>query len=435
MAKRPAPDRNSKSNRKASAAATANDVGSDVMASDVIVVGGGLVGMTFAATLSRSGINVTVIERADPETLVAAPHDGRASAIAYGSQRLLNAAGLWHGMKDHAEPILDIRVVEGGSPLFLHFNSQALGNKDPADNVLGYMLENRHNRAALYAAAAKLPLNFVAPASITDIDRGPGLVTVTLDDGRIFQAPLLVAADGVRSKLREDAGITVHGWSYRQVGIVCTVKHEKPHCGVALENFLPMGPFAVLPLKDNRSSIVWTEKESTAPAIVALNDHQFLEELKRRFGDYLGEIEIEGMRWAYPLKLQHAESYTASRLALIGDAAHGMHPIAGQGLNLGIRDVGALAEVIVDARRLGQDIGAKTVLDRYAQWRRFDNLTLLAVTDNLNKLFSTDVMPIKIARKLGIAAVDKIPPLKNFLMEHARGTVGDLPRLLQGAPL
>ncbi|HJN04366.1 MAG TPA: UbiH/UbiF/VisC/COQ6 family ubiquinone biosynthesis hydroxylase [Alphaproteobacteria bacterium] len=398
---------------------------------DVAVIGGGLVGMAFAAAVARAGLRTVVIERGDPAEFVAAPYDGRASAIAFASQRLLDAAGLWHAMAAHAEPIVEIRVSDGASPLFLHYDHADLG-----EGALGYMVENRHTREALYARARRLPdLLLLTGATVETVDPGEGQASVRLADGRRIDAALLVGADGVRSRTREGAGIKTYGWTYHQTGIVCTVHHQRPHNGVAHEHFLPAGPFAILPLKGNRSSLVWTEREDLAPGMMALDDDAFLAEVAARFGDFLGTLKLEGPRWSYPLGLQHAERYTAPRLALIGDAAHGIHPIAGQGLNLGLRDVAALAEVLVDARRLGLDIGGAQVLSRYERWRRVDTMLMLSVTDALNRLFSNDIAPVQLARDLGLAAVNKLPSLKRFFMAHARGTVGSLPRLLRGLPL
>ncbi|MCG8696363.1 MAG: FAD-dependent monooxygenase, partial [Minwuiales bacterium] len=258
---------------------------------------------------------------------------------------------------------------------------------------------------------------------------------VHLADGTVVSAPLCVGADGRNSPLRQSAGIKCAAWSYHQVGIVCTVHHELPHGGVAQERFLPAGPFAILPMTGNRSSLVWTERADLAPAMMALDEAAFTAEMASRFGDYLGALEVVGPRWSYPLALHLAERYTDRRLALVGDAAHGIHPIAGQGLNLGLRDVAALAEVIVDTARLGLDIGDAVPLERYQRWRRFDALLLAAVTDSLNRLFSNDIEPIRLARDLGLAAVNRMGPLKRVFMSHARGTVGQLPKLLQGQSL
>ena len=398
---------------------------------DVAVIGGGLVGMAFAAAVARAGLRTVVIERGDPAEFVAAPYDGRASAIAFASQRLLDAAGLWHAMAAHAEPIVEIRVSDGASPLFLHYDHADLG-----EGALGYMVENRHTREALYARARRLPdLLLLTGATVETVDPGEGQPSVRLADGRRIDAALLVGADGVRSRTREGAGIKTYGWTYHQTGIVCTVHHQRPHNGVAHEHFLPAGPFAILPLKGNRSSLVWTEREDLAPGMMALDDDAFLAEVAARFGDFLGTLKLEGPRWSYPLSLQFAKRSIDRRLVLIGDAAHGMHPIAGQGLNMGLRDVAALAEVLVDAQRLGLDIGDDTVLERYDRWRRFDNTMMLAATDALNRLFSNDVASLKFARDAGLAAVDAIPPLKKLFMRYAMGVVGDLPKLLRGQPL
>jgi len=244
-----------------------------------------------------------------------------------------------------------------------------------------------------------------------------------------------VGADGKNSFCRSNAGIGVKGWDYGQTAIVCTIGHTQPHNGLALEHFLPGGPFAVLPMNGNRSSIVWAEKEARIAHYMALSDKAFIAELKERMGDWLGDVHLIGNRFSYPLSLQHAERYTAARLALVGDAAHAIHPVAGQGFNMGVRDVAALAEAIVDYARLGLDVGSAPVLERYARWRRADNLSMMAGTDGLVRLFSNDIRPIKRARQLGLAAVEKLPPLKRFFMRHAMGTVGKLPRLVKGEAL
>jgi 2-octaprenyl-6-methoxyphenol hydroxylase len=270
---------------------------------------------------------------------------------------------------------------------------------------------------------------------VAGVARGPAKVEIGLAGGGRILAPICVAADGRNSALRAAAGIKCVSWDYRQTGIVCTVAHERPHRGTAQERFLPAGPFAILPMTGNRSSLVWTERADLAPAILALAADEFLAELALRFGDHLGRLSVVGPRWSYPLSLHHAESYVDRRLVLVGDAAHGIHPIAGQGLNLGLRDVAALAEVLVDAGRLGLDLGQADVLERYQRWRRVDVLSLSAVTDLLNRLFSNDIAPVKLVRDLGLAAVNALPPLKRVFMRHAMGSTGTLPRLLQGVAL
>lgn len=411
------------------------------IACEVLIVGGGMVGLTLALTLAGAGVAVVVVDREDPATAQSAAFDGRSSAIARGSQQALAAAGLWAEMAAAAEPIVQIRVSDGriglgASSLFLHYDSREVDG-----GPLGYIVENREIRRVLHDSAARRPcLRLLAPQQALEVVRDAERVEAQLADGGRVKARLVVAAEGRTSPLREAAGIRTTSWSYPQTGIVCTVAHELPHRGVAHEHFLPSGPFAMLPMIDaadgtHRSSIVWTEQSGLAPAVMKLDDPQFAAEIARRFGASLGRLEPIGGRWAYPLSLMHAERYQDRRLALVGDAAHGIHPIAGQGLNLGLRDVAALAEAIVDARRLGLDIGGAAVLERYARWRRLDNLMLIAVTDGLNRLFSNDVAPLRLARGLGLAAVNRLPGLKRFFMGHAMGLVGDVPRLLRGEAL
>ena len=407
---------------------------------DVAIVGGGMVGMTFAAALGGAGLSVAVIDAEPPPAMTAAAFDGRSSAIAYGSQQVLAGVGAWAAMEPEAQPILDIRVSDGDaagfvSRLFLHYDHRNLG-----DQPFGHIIENRVIRRALLGRVAELDsVRSYAPARVASLDRSRRGVELSLQDGSRLSARLAVAADGRNSPLRDAAGIKVTSWDYAQTGIVCTVAHEKPHHGVAHEHFLPAGPFAMLPMVDaeglHRSSIVWTERRVLAPAMLALDDAAFGLEMERRFGLSLGRLRPLGRRFAYPLTLVHAERYVDERLALLGDAAHGIHPIAGQGLNLGLRDVAALAEGLVDAHRLGLDIGDGLALERYQRWRRFDNMMLLAVTDGLNRLFSNDIAPLRLVRDLGLAAVDRLPPLKKLFMRHAMGLVGDLPRLIRGERL
>jgi 2-octaprenyl-6-methoxyphenol hydroxylase len=420
---------------------------------EVLIVGGGLVGLSLAVALADAGIDVLVVDRADPQAQLDQGFDGRAAAVARGSQRALAGIGLWDDLADVAEPILDIRVSDGrvgaaASRLFLHYD-----HRDVDEGPLGFIIENRLIRRALHARGGRLSAHLMwrAPGRLVDLARGPGRVTARVEDEdgiAPVTARVAICAEGREATLRTQAGIGVTRWDYGQSGIVCTVAHERPHRGVAHEHFLPSGPFAMLPMTDgedgtgdkagrrvHRSSIVWTERQALVPAMMALDNAAFAAEIQRRFGDSLGALRAIGGRWAYPLSLIHAERYAARRLALVGDAAHGIHPIAGQGLNLGLRDVAALAETLVDARRLGLDLGAADVLTRYERWRRFDSLLLIAATDSLNRLFSNDLGPLRLARDLGLAAVDRLPPLKRFFMRHAMGLVGDLPKLLQGLPL
>jgi 2-octaprenyl-6-methoxyphenol hydroxylase len=397
---------------------------------ELAVVGGGLNGMTLGIACASAGLRVAVLDREDPTTILSERFDGRTSAIAYGSMRVLAGIGVWPLVAEQAEAILEIRVADNSAPLFLHYDHGEIG-----DEPLGWIVENRHLRRALYDRAGQLPnLEMVAPMAVEHADYD-AVATLALADGGKIQAELIAAADGKNSPLREAARIRTVTWSYPQIGIVTTVRHAKPHHGVAIEHFLPAGPFAILPMTKSRSSIVWTEDASLAPELLALDDGAFHRELRHRFGDFLGEISVEGPRWSYPLSFLHATSYMAPRLVLVGEAAHVVHPIAGQGLNLGIRDTAALAECLVDGRRLGLDLADATLLARYQRWRRFDNVVLAGVTDGLNRLFSNTVPPIKIARDLGLAAVAHIPPLKRLFMRHAMGMIGDLPRLVRGEAL
>lgn len=395
---------------------------------DVLIVGGGFVGAALACALAQAGLAVAVIEAAAPGALHDASFDGRASAIALTSRRLLTHVGVWDKLKEVAAPMLDIRVADGDSRLFLHYDHRQVG-----DEPFGHMVENRHLRRALYQRMAELSptLDLRAPARLTGLTRSATGVVGHLASGETIGAALVVAADGRGSRVRDEAGIRVTSWRYRQSAIVCTVRAEKPHHFVAHEHFLPAGPFAILPLLDNHASLVWTEKEDLAPAILALDEEGFHAQLARRFGDFLGPIEVVGPKWCYPLSLQYAWRATDQRLALIGDAAHAMHPVAGQGVNMGFRDVAALAEAILDRDMLGLDIGAPDVLARFERWRRFDNMLMLGMTDGLVRLFSNDVAPIRLGRDLGLAVVNRLKPLKTFFMRHAMGEIGELPRLMR----
>lgn len=403
---------------------------------DVVVIGGGPIGGLTACCLASAGLDVAVIEAAEPSALSRPGTDGRSIAVALSAQRVFAGAGIWPLMEPEAQPILEIRVTDGASPLFLHYDHDAIG-----DDPFGWIVENTTIRRAVHQRLSELATaRLIAPARVIGVERGPTHATVTLEDGRSLRTALVVAADGRASPTRKGAGIALTRWDYHQSGIVCTVAHEKPHGGVAHERFLPSGPFAILPMPSdakhpNRSSIVWTERVHLADAIVGQSDDGFLAELHSRFGDFLGKVELAGPRFHYPLSLQFAERAIDRRLALVGDAAHGMHPIAGQGMNMGVRDVAALAEVVVDARRLGLDVGGPDVLERFQRWRRFDNMLMLGLTDVLNRLFSNKIPPLKLARDLGLAAVQAMPGMKKVFMKHAMGVVGDLPRMMRGERL
>jgi 2-octaprenyl-6-methoxyphenol hydroxylase len=399
---------------------------------ELLIAGGGLSGLLLSVACAGAGLSTAVVDRDDPAAMQSEAFDGRCSAIAYGSQQVLTGLGLWPEIAGEAQPILEIRVADDEAPLFVHYDHRDLRPATP----LGWIVENRVLRRALFARASRLPdLQLLAPVAVTAVEASAAGAVATLSEGGRMGARLVAAADGKGSPLRKEAGIGVLEWRYKQTGIVATVAHDAPHRGVAVEHFLPAGPFAILPLTGNRSSIVWTEREALTPRLLALPEAAFAEELRARFGDFLGEVRPVGPRWSYPLSLLQAERYAATRLALVGEAAHVIHPIAGQGLNIGIRDVAALAELIIDHRRLGLDIGDPQLLARYERWRRFDAIALAAVTDGLNRLFSTDLAPLRLARDLGLAAVNRLPPLKRLLMRDAMGVTGDLPRLLRGEKL
>ncbi len=416
-----------------------SDAGNPIVV-EAAIVGAGMTGLTLACALAGAGLSVAVIDRTDPAAMTAAGFDGRTTAIAAGSARVLDGIGLWDGLAPRACPIKRIRVSDGDSRLFLHYDHAEIG-----DEPLGCIVENRDIRDALYARSAADPrIAMLAPAEIAGVTRETAGAEVALADGRTVRARLVLACDGRASTLRRGAGIPVTKWRYGQSSFVCNIVHERPHDNVAHERFLPGGPFAILPLKDadtpiaglrHRSSIVWSEADALADAITAMDDARFTAELADRVGGFLGEIALASPRRVHPLGLSHAIRYTDRRLALVGDAAHAIHPIAGQGLNMGIRDVAALAELLVDARRLGRDIGEPDILAGYERWRRFDNMLLAVVTDALTRLFSNDFAPLRVARDLGLAAVNATPPARRFLMRHAMGVVGDLPRLVRGEAL
>ena len=408
------------------------DVEQDVERADVAIVGAGLVGGTLACALAAHGVKVALVDRTVPAAMTRDTFDGRASAVAAGGQRLLSAIGIWPHLAPFVEPIREIRVSDGDAPLFLHYHHADIGTE-----VLGVMAENRHLRTATFARMAELQdtLRLIAPATVSHMTQSADAAVLHLADGREVAAAMVVTAEGRDAKLRDQAGIRVTGWTYPQTAIVATIGHEKPHRGIAHERFLPAGPFAILPLPDDngvhRSSLVWTERADTATSYLALDDAAFLAEIDERVGGFLGRLSLIGPRFSHPLGLQFAAQYTKGRLVLAGDAAHGIHPIAGQGLNLGLRDAAALTDVIVDARRLGLDPANPEALARYERWRRADNLVMAGVTDVLNRLFSNDIGPVKLFRDVGLGLINRLPPAKRLFMRHAMGTAGDLPRLMR----
>jgi 2-octaprenyl-6-methoxyphenol hydroxylase len=398
---------------------------------DVIVLGGGLTGLALADTLGSAGFEVAVIERAALSSLTAAPFDGRVTAIARGGQRLLETSGVWPHLEGAAQPILDIVVREGFSPLSVRYDHRDVGGEP-----LGFIVENRAIRGGLLARAGELRgVRLLAPAEVASLDIQTGGVKAKLADGRQVAAPLLAVCEGKFSRTREQLGIRVRQQPYQQTGIVCTLGHERPHHGVAIERFFPDGPFARLPMQGNHCSLVWALDDALARTVCGLDDKAFLGEVAERFGDDLGELTLEGRRWHYPLVLTFADAYTAPRAVLVGDAARGIHPIAGQGWNLALRDVAAVAEIVADRLRLGLDPGDAMALERYAAWRRFDGLALVGITDGINRLFANDLFPLRVAREAGLALVDRLPPVKRFFMRHAMGLVGDLPRAMRGLPI
>ena len=404
---------------------------------DVLIGGAGVAGLALAVALRQglgAGFAVTV---ADP-ALDKSPNDPRASAIVAAAQRLFEAIGVWERVAGEAQPILDMvvtdsRLTDAVRPVFLTFD----GDAEPGQ-PFAHMVENGPLHAALLARAREIGV-VLRPAGIAESSAlsafGGQDLSVALAGGERLRARLLVAADGARSGIRERAGIPTRGWNYGQSAIVTTVAHERDHGGRAEEHFLPAGPFAILPLRHCRSSIVWTEHTAEAERILALPEPDFHAELERRFGLHLGEITVVGPRRAYPIGLWIARAFIGARLALVGDAAHVIHPIAGQGLNMGLKDVAALAETIVDAARLGLDPGAAAVLERYQRWRRFDTMAMGVATDGLNRLFSNRSDVLRLARDVGLGLVDRLPELKQLFIREAAGLVGEVPRLLKGEAL
>lgn len=414
---------------------------SNAFDADVILGGGGLVGQTLALALDQAGLSVVVIDASKPSDTLAPTFDGRAFAIAFASFRMWRALGI--GDQIDAQPIEQIMVTDGrlgdgvrkGGPSLLHLHFDRAEMRDH-DEPLGLMCEARHVRMALDSAVkAKSSIRMIQPMSVTAIERDPAGVTVTLADGETLRAPLLVGTDGRRSFVRQAIGIRTIGWDYPATAIVATIAHEEPHDAVAYEHFLPNGPFAILPLKGNRSNIVWAEPRKAAEALLKMSPEDFLAELKLRFGDFLGELALEGPRFGYPLSLQLAERMIDQRVALAGDSAHGIHPLAGQGLNLGLKDCAALAECIADGVSLGLDPGDVSILERYQRWRRFDNVSMALGMEFFDKMFSNDIRPLALARRLGLGAVNAVGPARRFFMKYAGGGAGDLPKLLRGESL
>ena len=400
---------------------------------DLIIFGGGLVGLALASALDSSGLSAIVVDPADPAPRADASFDGRTSAVSSSSMRMLETIGVADHLVETGCPIWRIAVADGRKPGGLHF--------DPDDSEpLGFMHENRHLRAALQARAeAGKNLWLMWKSRVGSVDRGDHGVIVSLEDGRKLSAPLLVAADGRNSRTRETAGINVARWKYDHQAIVSVLRHDKAHEHVAYEIFYPTGPFVLLPMNDDagghRSAIVWSVPNEDAAGWLSLSDADFAAEAEAAMGGFLGRVELLAPRSSFPLGFHHAAQITARRLALVGDAAHAIHPIAGQGLNLGFRDVASLAEVLVEGARLGVGLGGREVLDRYQRWRSLDALSVAFATDSLTRIYGIPGATASAIRRFGMGLVGRISPLRNKLMSEARGTSGDLPLLLRGLPI
>lgn len=399
------------------------------MDTDIIIVGGGLNGPALALGLSQIGLRVTVVDALPAPTRKLRNFDGRSYALAHGSMRLLRALGVWDAVKDKTQPMLDIKVTdgragEGPSPWMLHFDHTEI-----EEGPMGFMCEDRYLRRTLMDAVdAQDKITVMNDETVVAQHAG----SITLASGKTVTGQLIVGADGRTSGTATRAGIKRTGWDYEQTAIVCAVSHERPNNGIAHQFFMPSGPLAILPLTGDRCSIVWSETNARAADIMAMNDEDFLEALRPAFGSFLGEISLTGKRFSYPLGLTIADRFIADRVALVGDAAHGVHPIAGQGLNAGLRDVAAMIDVLHNAKKRGEDIGSPAVLARYESWRRFDTATLAAATDTFNKLFSNDNPLLRAVRDVGMGLVNATPALRRRFIREAAGLTGDLPSLMRG---
>ena len=399
---------------------------------DIAIVGGGLNGPALALAAAQVGLRVIVLDATSHKPRKNAKFDGRAYALALASKRLLAAVGVWENVAQDAEPMLNIRVSDGhagvgASPFFMDFDHAEL-----EEGPMGYMVEDRHLRYALQAAMQTSPLiEYRLATRVTGQSTGPEGVTLSLANNQKITTRLLVGADGRQSGTAARAGITYTGWQYGQTALVCAVEHDRPHGGVAHQFFMPAGPMAVLPLSARRSTVVWSEKTDNAAVIKTLDDAAFLDVLRPRFGDFLGDIALTGGRFSYPLGMMIAKSYIAPNVALIGDAAHGVHPIAGQGLNAGLRDVAALIQVLSEAKQRGEDFASQPVLARYQLWRRFDATALAVATDGFNRLFSNDNPILRLGRDLGMGMINAMPKVRRGILREAAGLTGDLPDLMR----
>jgi len=400
---------------------------------DILIVGGGLTGPALALALADGGFSVTVIDSRPAESRAGAGFDGRAYALALASRRLLGAIGVWSAVAGESQPIFGIRITDGRAgdgpgPWMLNFDHAEI-----EEGPMGHMLEDRFLYAAFLKAMREHPrIDHLSGVAVCSQDTEDSFVRISLEDGQILTGGVLVGCDGRESGTARRAGIERTGWGYGQTALVCALNHELPHRGVAHQYFMPPGPLAILPLPDDRVSVVWSESRKAARDIQALDDADYLAVLRPRFGDFLGRISLAGERFAYPLSLSLANRLAAGRTALVGDAAHGVHPLAGQGLNLGLRDAGALAEVLIRASRRGEDPGAADVLARYERWRRWDTVTLALAMDGFNRLFSNDNGLLRLARGVGLGIVNATPRLRRAFIREAVGLTGDLPILMRG---
>jgi 2-octaprenyl-6-methoxyphenol hydroxylase len=407
------------------------------MDADVLIAGGGLNGPALALALAGGGLRVAVIDARPAAARAEAGFDGRAYALAIASKRLLQAVGVWPAVAERSQPILKIKASDGHAgqgpaPFFLTFDAGEI-----EEGPMGFMLEDRFLYAAFLDAMAAAPgITLLSGETVVAQEAGPVGVSVTLGSGRVLSGRVLVGCDGRGSGVAARAGIRRQGWGYGQTALVTAILHARDHEGCAQQFFMPSGPLAILPLPGgHHSSIVWSETDARAAEIQALDDAAYLAALRPRFGDFLGEIALAGVRFTYPLSLSLAERFVAPRVALVGDAAHGVHPVAGQGLNLGLRDVGALAEVLVNAARRGEDIGSPVALEEYQRWRRFDSTALALGMDAVTRLFSNDNPVLRLGRDLGLGLVNALPGLRRRFIRQAAGLEGELPRLLQGKPV
>ena len=402
---------------------------------EVIISGGGLNGITLALALNHAGISVAIVDKLPHETISLGNFTGRSYALSSASKKMLSVLNLWQSLTHTAQPMLEIKVTDGSvgigpSPFMMHF-----GQNDFSDGPMGFVVEDRHLRQSLIKSLIQSDIKYFSETTILKQTLNNSAATVDLDNGKTLTAAVLVGADGRNSKTARAAKINRTGWNYEQSSLVCAIEHEKPHNGIAYQHFLPTGPLAILPLTGNCSGIVWTEKIRTAKIIHALNKNAYLDALRPRVGEFLGSISLVGTREIYSLSLSMVHHMIDARLALVGDAAHVIHPIAGQGLNAGFKDIAALTEVLCEAKRRGQDLGAYSTLDQYQRWRRFDNAMLGVATNGFNNMFSNSNAIPRTIRNLGLAVVNNTNFLRRAFVLNAAGQFGDLPKLLQGKSL